>query len=80
MDAPAASASSRMRSVSSRIRAGSLRVQSAMVKARESVTSPAASAAPSSGRLLSWRIRRTAALAAFFGMPALAASHDDDEP
>ena len=45
VDAPAAAASSRMRSVSSRICAGSLRVQSAMVKAREPVMSPAASAA-----------------------------------
>jgi hypothetical protein len=60
--APAAAASSRMRSVSARITAGSLRVQRAIVKARESVTSPAASAAASSGRSVSWRIGRTAAL------------------
>jgi hypothetical protein len=79
-DAPAAAASRRIRSVSSRISAGSLRVQSAIVKARESVMSPAASAVPSSGRPPSWCFWRTEALAAFFDMPALAASQADDEP
>jgi hypothetical protein len=73
-DAPAAAASMRIRSVSSRISAGSFRVQSAIVKASESVMSPAARAVPSSGRAPSWRICRTATLAAFFDMPALAAS------
>jgi hypothetical protein len=44
------------------------------------VRSPAARALPSSGRSPSWRICRTATLAPFLDMPALAASHDDDEP
>ena len=79
-EAPAAAASSRIRSVSSRISAGSFRVQSATASAHDRVISPAVTASSRRGRSPSRRISRTAARASFLVSWPFAASHADVEP